>query len=191
MKNNQRNLLFLLLTSITFGAALGLYLRIDKNTREEDIWMALMIVSGILLTGFLGLMGYDMFSGNEEKYDEQARKEVINERIRNRSLSQQKLLTEEEIGRHVMHTHYAFENWRNSWRSIFIAIVHVFILSTLVVFYTKNGEANADTIVALVFGVLALAIHVGFLGYSLYAQYYLKEYREPLEMVRDMNQIRK
>ena len=190
MKNNQRNLLFLFLVSITFFAALGLYLRIDKNTREEGIWMALMIVSGVLLAGFLGLMVYDMFSGNEEKYDEQVRKQVINERMRNRTLYQQQLLSEEDIGKHVMHTHYAFENWRNSWRSIFIAIVHVFILSTLIVFYTKNGGPNADTLVALVFGVLALAIHVGFLGYSLYAQYYLKEYREPIEMVRDMNGIR-
>jgi Na+/melibiose symporter-like transporter len=189
MKNNQRNLLFLLLTSITFGAALGLYLRIDKDTREEDLWMGLMITGGVLLAGFLALMAYDSFSGNEEQYDEQSRKEVLNERMRNRTLSQQHVLTEEEIGKHVMHTHYAFENWRNSWRSVFIAIVHVVILSSLIVFYVKSGTANADTIVALTFGVLALAIHVGFLLYSLYAQYYFKEYRNPIEMVRDRQNI--
>lgn len=190
MKNNQRNLLFLFLTFITFGASLGLYLRMNEDTRNEDIWLGLMIASGVLVAGFLALISYDLLSGNEEKYDEQTRKNVITERNKNRFLSQQKILTEEEIGKHVMHTHYAFENWRNSWRSIFIAIVHIFALNVLIVFYVKGGETSSDTLVALIFGVLAIAIHVGFLLYSLYAQYYLKEYREPIEMVRDMNGIR-
>lgn len=185
MKNNQRNLLFLVLTLTTFFSSLGLYLKIDKNSREEDIFMALMIIGGVMSFGLMVLLAYDAISGNEEKYDEETRNDVINERIKHRTLAQQKLLTEEEIGRHVMHTHYAFENWRNIWRSFFFAFAHIFIFSSLIVFYVKYGQSNVESILILTVGVLSLTVHVGFLLYNLYAQYYLKEYREPIEMVRD------
>ena len=189
MKNNQRNLMFMFLTIITFAAALALYLKLDSEIQKEDTFMALMIVDGILLAGTLMLLVYDNFSGGEEAFDEERLNAVMVERRRNRVLSEQKLLASEEIGKYLMHTHYAFENWRNSWRTLYIMVTHVFILSSLVVFFVKLGGGNPDFIVGLVFGVFALVIHIGFLLYSLYAQYYLKEYRQPLEMVRQRKMV--
>lgn len=187
MKNHRRNLLFLLLSSITFSAALGLYLKLSS---DDTLFMSLIIIDGVLLAIFMFLMIYDTFSANEEKYDQENRKAVVNERHRHRSLSQQKLLNEEDIGKHIMHTHYAFENMRNSWRSLLIAVVHIFIFSSLIVYYVKLNSSAIEIIVALIFGVLALTIHVFILLYNLYLQYYHKEYREPIEMIRNKKNIR-
>lgn len=187
MKNNRRNLIFLLLIAITFSSTLGIFLNFNKTIQTGSPFLELMIVDGILLLGVTILMLSDIVNRKEEKHDEENLKKINKERKINKVLIQQKMIDEKDVGKNLMHTHYAFENYRNTIRTLFIFITHCFIFSSLFVFYHKLNVNSGSFITAVVFGTLSLFVHFGFLGYSLYMQKYHKEYRSTMEIVRDKN----
>jgi ascorbate-specific PTS system EIIC-type component UlaA len=84
-----------------------------------------------------------------------------------------------------MHTHYAFENYRNTIRTLFIVITHCFIFGSMYVFYNKYSGNKEIIIPAVIFGTLSFFVHIGFLFYNLYMQKYHKEYRNTMEIVKD------
>lgn len=189
MKNSKRSLLISFLTAITYFSSLGLYLSLDKRTQKDDPFIDLIIVGGIFLFFSLFLSSYDLITGSDEKYDKENNKTVLKEREKNKAVIKQNLLKETDVAKHLLHTHYAFENWRNTKRNLFLLVAHVFIFSNVFVYYKKLNSSQIEIIIALVFAVLAFTIHVGLLFYSLYAQYYLKEHRTVMEMIKTNKNI--
>jgi hypothetical protein len=182
MKNNTKNILFLFLSSVSFGSALGIYLP-NISRKQDEVFFALIITSGILLLGSFAILGRDVYTKSEEKFDSESNKKVLQERERSGFLSREKLVDNAKIGRNLMHTHYSFENFRNIWRSLYLIITHTFILIVLSILFNVNAKST-EYILALTIGVLSFAIHILFLFNNLRLQYYHKEYRTSVEMVK-------
>jgi uncharacterized membrane protein len=173
LRFTTRNIIFMVLTLISFGALYGVYFELSPQIRDEPLYLSFFILATILLVIFLTIILYDSFTNRDLKMDRESANErmeeihTINERMPKGSYE----YPQEIIGKDKKYHHNSFEKSGNLWRSLFIFVIALLTYVSFVITYLKHSKDKRDSIgyiIALSLASIALAAHVGLLGYQIY-----------------------
>ena len=173
LRFTTRNIIFLVLTLVSFGALYGVYFELPDQTRNEPLYLSFFIVATILLVIFLIIIFYDSFTNRDLKMDRESASErmeemhTINERMPKGSYE----YPQEMIGKDKKYYHNAFEKSGNLWRSLFIFVIALLTYVSFVIAYLKHSKAKRDSIgyiIAITLSTLAFSAHFGLLCYQIH-----------------------
>lgn len=168
-----RNIIFSITTTAIYGCLLYSWLDLEKNEREEALYLTFFILGTLAVTIILGLVLYDSFTNRDlvkENLMTKDREKSVNENFKGTMM--------EELGdfknRSFLNKKYypnSFHDFSELWRTLLIAVLAISTFIGFIVIYLKHPTStrdNAGYIILVSVATIAMLVHVAILIFQLW-----------------------